>query len=332
MIKYIIKRLAIAVLVLFGVSVIIYALVRFMPTDFVDQKYAPLIQSGQMAPERLDELKELYGLADRSFGGMIKGYGKWMGNLLKGDLGLSFYYELPVEQVIFENMGISFALAFISLILEFLIAVPLGIKAATHQYGFVDYSATVLAMLGISLPSFFLGAIFIRLFAVQLGWFPVNGLVSSGLANDVSGWTIFWDKAWHLVLPMLVLVVLSIGSLMRYTRTNTLEVLNADYIRTARAKGVSEHSVIYKHAFRNTMIPLVTMLAGTLPGLFGGAMITEQIFAIPGIGQKAYVALQQGDIPFVMGYNMFLAILTVIGTLLSDLMYAVVDPRVKLNK
>lgn len=332
MIKYIIKRLAIAVLVLFGVSVIIYALVRFMPTDFVDQKYAPLIQSGQMAPERLDELKELYGLADRSFGGMIKGYGKWMGNLLKGDLGRSFYYELPVEQVIFENMGISFALAFISLILEFLIAVPLGIKAATHQYGFVDYSATVLAMLGISLPSFFLGAIFIRLFAVQLGWFPVNGLVSSGLANDVSGWTIFWDKAWHLVLPMLVLVVLSIGSLMRYTRTNTLEVLNADYIRTARAKGVSEHSVIYKHAFRNTMIPLVTMLAGTLPGLFGGAMITEQIFAIPGIGQKAYVALQQGDIPFVMGYNMFLAILTVIGTLLSDLMYAVVDPRVKLNK
>ena len=263
---------------------------------------------------------------------MIKGYGKWMGNLLKGDLGLSFYYELPVEQVIFENMGISFALAFVSLILEFLIAVPLGIKAATHQYGFVDYSATVLAMLGISLPSFFLGAIFIRLFAVQLGWFPVNGLVSSGLANDVSGWTIFWDKAWHLVLPMLVLVVLSIGSLMRYTRTNTLEVLNADYIRTARAKGVSEHSVIYKHAFRNTMIPLVTMLAGTLPGLFGGAMITEQIFAIPGIGQKAYVALQQGDIPFVMGYNMFLAVLTVIGTLLSDLMYAVVDPRVKLNK
>lgn len=332
MVKYILKRLAIAVLVLFGVSVIIYTLVRFMPADFVDQKYQPLIASGQMDPSHLDELKELYGLSDRSFGGLVKGYGKWMGNLLKGDLGISFYYQLPVGQVIFQNMGISFALAFISLILEFLIAVPLGIKAATHQYGFVDYSATVLSMIGISLPSFFLGAIFIRFFAVELRWFPVNGLSSSGLPNDASSWTIFWDMAWHLVLPMLVLVILSIGSLMRYTRTNTLEVLNADYIRTARAKGVSEHSVIYKHAFRNTMIPLVTLLAGTLPGLFGGAMITEQVFSIPGIGQKAYIALQQGDIPFVMGYNMFLAVLTVIGTLLSDLMYAVVDPRVKLNK
>lgn len=332
MVKYILKRLAIAILVLFGVSIIIYTLVRFMPADFVDQKYQPLISSGQMAPERLDELKELYGLSDRSFGGLVKGYAKWMGNLLKGDLGISFYYQSPVEDVIFENMGISFVLAFVSLILEFLIAVPLGIKAATHQYGFVDYSATVLSMIGISLPSFFLGAIFIRFFAVDLKWFPVNGLSSSGLTNDATQFQIIADMAWHLVLPMLVLVILSIGGLMRYTRTNTLEVLNADYIRTARAKGVSEHSVIYKHAFRNTMIPLVTLLAGTLPGLFGGAMITEQVFSIPGIGQKAYVALQQGDIPFVMGYNMFLAILTVIGTLLSDLMYAIVDPRVKLNK
>ena len=119
---------------------------------------------------------------------------------------------------------------------------------------------------------------------------------------------------------------------MRYTRTNTLEVLSSDYIRTARAKGLSEKKVIYKHAFRNTLIPIVTMLAGALPGLFGGAMITETVFAIPGIGQKAYQALLNGDIPFIMGYNMFLAVLTVIGTLLSDIMYSVVDPRVKLTK
>ena len=122
------------------------------------------------------------------------------------------------------------------------------------------------------------------------------------------------------------------GSLMRYTRTNTLEVLNADYIRTARAKGLSERKVIYKHAFRNTMVPLVTLLAGTLPSLFSGAMITEQMFSIEGIGLMAYDALKQGDIPFVMGYNMFLAILTVLGMLIADLMYAVVDPRVKINK
>ena len=131
---------------------------------------------------------------------------------------------------------------------------------------------------------------------------------------------------------MLVLVVLSVGSLMRYTRTNTLEALNADYVRTARAKELSEKTVIYKHAFRNTMVPLVTLLAGILPSLFGGAMITEQVFSIPGIGQLAYQALVVADVPFIMGYNMFIAILTVVGTLLSDLMYAVVDPRVKIGR
>lgn len=332
MFKYIVKRLAISVLVLFGVSIIIYSLVRLMPSDFVDQKYQPLVQTGQMKPERLDELKELYGIADRSFAGMVKGYFQWIGNALRGDLGFSFKYQSPVKEVIFRNMGISFVIAFVSLILEYIIAIPLGIKAATNQYGFVDYSATVLSMIGISLPSFFLGALFIRFFSVKLGWFEPSGILSSSLPNDATAWMIFWNKAWHLVLPMAVLVILSIGGLMRYTRTNTLEVLNADYIRTARAKGVSERSVIYKHAFRNTMIPLVTLFAGALPGLFGGAMITEEVFSIPGIGRMAYQALQEGDVPFIMGYNMFLAILTVIGTLLSDIMYVIVDPRVKLTK
>ena len=135
-----------------------------------------------------------------------------------------------------------------------------------------------------------------------------------------------------MVLPMFVLVVLSIGSLMRYTRTNTLEALNADYVRTARAKGLPEKKVINKHAFRNTMIPLVTLMAGILPSLFGGAMITETVFSVPGIGKLAYDALIVADVPFIMGYNVFIAVLTVIGTLLSDLMYAIVDPRVKLGR
>ena len=165
---------------------------------------------------------------------------------------------------------------------------------------------------------------------MDLGWFEIGGLTSN-LPTDADGWTRFWDMMWHLVLPMLTLVILSIGSWVRYTRTNTLEVLNADYIRTARAKGLSENTVIYKHAFRNTLIPLVTVLAGTLPSLFGGAMITETIFDIPGIGNIAYQALNAGDIPFIMGYNMFIAVLTIIGILLTDIMYAVVDPRVKLG-
>ena len=264
-------------------------------------------------------------------GAIFGGYFTWLGNLLRGDMGTSFKYKQPVGTVIVENMGISFGIALVATILQFAIAIPLGIKAATNQYGVVDYTVTIVVMMGISLPTFFLGAIVIRIFAVDLGWFQVGGLTSTfsfgkpwyfGLA----------DVLWHMVLPMFVLVVLSVGSLMRYTRTNTLEVLNADYIRTARAKGLSERSVIYKHAFRNTMIPLVTMMAGILPSLFGGAMITETVFAIPGIGKLAYDALIVADVPFIMGYNMFLAIMTVIGTLLCDLMYAVVDPRVKLTK
>ena len=246
------------------------------------------------------EYKEASGW--NKFGAILGGYFTWLGNMLKGDLGMSFKYKKPVKDVITQNMGISFAIAFVATVLQFLIAIPLGIKAAVNQYGVVDYTVTVFAMIGISLP-------------MDATWLQRLG-----------------DTLWHMVLPMSVLVILSIGSLMRYTRTNTLEALKADYVRTARAKGLSERKVIYKHVFRNTMIPLVTMMAGILPSLFGGAMITETVFSIPGIGKLAYDALVVADIPFIMGYNMFISVLTVIGTLLSDLMYAVVDPRVKLGK
>lgn len=266
-------------------------------------------------------------------GSVLGSYFEWLGNMLKGDLGTSFKYKRPVADVILDNMGISFAIAFIATILQFLIAIPLGIKAAVNQYGVVDYTVTVFTMIGISLPTFFLGALFIRVFAVGLGWFEVSGLTSASLVGADVSWIVrLGDMLWHMVLPMAVLVILSIGSLMRYTRTNTLEALNADYVRTARAKGLSEKTVIYKHAFRNTMVPLVTLLAGILPSLFGGAMITETVFAIPGIGKLAYDALIVADVPFIMGYNMFLAVMTVLGTLFSDLMYAVVDPRVKIGK
>ena len=280
--------------------------------------------------QRVEEMKAYYGLADDSFWGICKGYWGWLTEFLQGNFGVSYKYNRPVEDVIFENMGVSFAISFVSLILQMIIAIPLGIKCACNQYGKLDYTVTILTMIGISFPTFFFGSIVIKLFAVEFGWFEVGGL-HSNLPIDASGWVRFTDMVWHLILPIAVLVILSIGSLMRYTRTNTLEVLNADYIRTARAKGLSENKVVYKHVFRNTLIPLVTMLAGTLPGLFGGSMITETVFGIPGIGNIAYSALQAGDIPFIMGYNMFIAVLTVIGILLTDIMYAVVDPRVKLG-
>ncbi|MBQ2686226.1 MAG: ABC transporter permease [Clostridia bacterium] len=267
----------------------------------------------------------------KKFVAILNGYFGWLGNMLKGDLGDSFSNEgTPVGKVIADHVGISFTISLIALILQFAIAIPLGIISATRQYSVVDYSVTVITMIGISLPSFFFAALLVKVFASWLGWFPVSGLVSGDAAT--TGIAYFADMLHHLVLPMVVLVVLSIGGLMRYTRTNMLEVLNSDYIRTARSKGLSEKKVIYVHAFRNTMIPLMTMLAGILPSLFGGAMITEEVFAIDGIGRLAYKALRGGDIPFIMGYNMFLAVLTVIGTLLSDLMYAIVDPRVKLSK
>lgn len=335
MFKYIVKRLLISLLVLFGVSVIIYGLVRMMPNDYIDIKFAPQIAQGTISPEDLQHFKDLYGIGDNSFMGLVSGYCNWLGNFLRGDLGVSFKYEKPVAEVITNNMWISFAIAIVATILQFAIAIPLGISSATHQYSVRDYTVTVLTMIGISLPSYFFAAILIKIFSVDLGWLPSNGLVDAGavyLPTFAGRMAELGDMAKHLVLPITVSVVLSLGGLMRYTRTNTLEVLNADYIRTARAKGLTERTVIYKHAFRNTMIPLVTLLAGILPSLFGGMMITEEVFAIDGIGRLAYKALTEGDIPFIMGYNMFLAVLTVIGTLFSDIMYSVVDPRVKLGK
>lgn len=335
MFKYIIKRILISILILFGVSVILYVLVRLMPMDFITLKYSQSASTEGAAAERLEEFKKIYGIADNSFGGIIKGYFGWLLNLLKGDLGTSFAHEVPVGEFIADNMWISFALAAIATVLEFLIAIPLGITSATHQYSVRDYTVTVLTMIGLSFPTYFFAAICVRVFAVDLGWLPASGLIdeTKTYAENFAGSMVkFGDMIEHLLIPIFVSVVLSLGGLMRYTRTNMLEVLNSDYIRTARAKGLGEFKVIYKHAFRNTLIPLATLLAGILPSLFGGMLITEEFFGIPGIGKFAYEALNMGDIPLIMGYNMFLSVLTVLGTLLSDIMYSIVDPRVKLAK
>lgn len=325
MVKYIIKRLLLAILILFGVSVILYVLIRLMPGNYLEDQYTQARSAAGVDPEVIKkELKVIlagYGLDDPSFGGILRGYFIWLGKFLKGDMGIAFSHKnAPVADVIGQYMWISFGISFAALILEMLIAIPLGIKCAVNQYGKLDYAATVICMVGIAFPSFFLGNLFIKWFAVDLGWLPTGGLGIN-----------FVDSIKYLILPMTVLVLLNIGGLMRYTRTNTLEVLNADYIRTARAKGLSEGKVVYKHVFRNTLIPLVTQLSFTLPSLFGGAMITEQVFDLPGIGKIAYEGLKAGDVFLAMGYNMFLAVLTVIGILLADIMYAVVDPRVKLG-
>ena len=330
MLKYIAKRIAYAILILLGVSMIIYFLIRLMPVDFIQDKINAINQGGAtVSEETVNAMYEMYGLGDNSFTGILKGYFNWLGALARFDLGTSFVYGIPVAQVIVEHMGISFGIALIATIFEFMIAIPLGITAATHQYSLRDYIVTILVMIGISLPSFFFGNMLKNLLALKLGWFPASGLVNATVS--FSGAQLLVDYARHLFIPVLTIVILSIGPRMRMTRTNMLEVLNSDYIRTARAKGLTERVVINKHAFRNTLIPLVTSLAGLLPSLFSGAIITEQVFDLPGIGNIALDAMNRGDIPFIMGYNMFLALLSVLGVLLADLMYGIVDPRVKLE-
>ncbi len=328
MLKYILKRIGLAILILLGVSMIIYILVRCMPFDYVEQKMAQMGQDAAMMQETMDALYKMTGLGDNSFGGILRGYFTWLGNLARLDLGKSFLYGEDVLNVIVSHMGISFAIAFIAIIFQYLIAIPLGITAATHQYSVRDYVVTIAVVIGLSFPSFFFARLIQSVFSSNLGWFPVRGLEDANVT--LTGFPRLMDMLYHMIVPLLSIILIGVGGTMRYTRTNMLEVLNADYIRTARAKGLGEGKVIYKHAFRNTMIPIVTMLAGVLPSVFSGSMITEQIFDLPGIGNVALKATTAADIPFIMGYNMFLAFLSVVGVLLSDLMYMVVDPRVKL--
>ncbi len=339
MLKYILKRLGLSVLILLGVSLIIYVLIRCMPNDFITEKITAMNQGGAtVSQETIDAMYESYGLVQipddatawESFTIIVKGYFSWLGSICKLDFGTSFIDGEKVVDKIVNNMGVSFMIALIATIFEFMIAIPLGITAARHQYSALDYVVTIFVMIGISLPAFFFGQVLKDLFAIKLGWFPPSGLVNATVDYANIGEALL-DYCSHLFIPILTVVILSIGARMRMTRTNMLEVLNSDYIRTARAKGLKENKVIYKHAFRNTMIPLVTSLAGLLPSLFSGAIITEQVFDLPGIGNIAYDAMMRADIPFIMGYNMFLALLSVIGVLLADLMYAVVDPRVKLK-
>ncbi len=325
--KYIIKRLLLSVMILFCVSFIIYTILRCLPSSYVEHTAIQLSQAPGAKPyeEWLEQLNASYGM-DK---GILPGYLTWLSGAVRGEFGDSWKYTVPVLEKFNEVIWLSFAMGAIAFILELIIAIPLGVIAATKQYSRTDYAVTAGALVGISLPTFFFATILKLIFSVKLGWFDLYGLVGRDYAKlDAMGR--FLDMANHLVLPIATLVIVSVGSLMRYTRTNMLEVLNADYIRTARAKGLSEKKVIYQHAFRNTLIPLVTIVGGSLPGLFSGALITETLFMIPGIGYTSYEAMRIGDIPFSMFYMSFMAVLTLAGNLISDIMYAVVDPRVRI--
>lgn len=329
MAKYTVKRLLYSALILFFVMFLIYVLMYNMPMGFIETKARELASrpgASKSYSEWLADLNAQYGM-DK---GIVQGYFTWLKSAVRGEWGESWSWTVPVTQKFHDTVWYSFALGLVSFILEILIAIPLGIAAARKQYSFTDYFTTVVSMICISMPTFFLATILKYVFSVKLGWFELTGM-QGRYYQYLSDFGKFLDVAKHFVLPAITITIISIGGLMRYTRTNMLEVLNADYIRTARAKGVPEKAVINKHAFRNTLIPLITTLGGSLPSLFSGALITETLFGIRGIGYASYYSMTQADIPFTMFYLAFISILTLLGNLISDLLYAVVDPRVRLS-
>ncbi len=329
MLRYIGKRLGISAGILLVVVFLIYLLMRSLPANYVQTMAMQLSQVPGAKPyeQWVRQLNAQYGLDTDIFSGFII----QLRNLVTFRFGDSWKYAMPVTEKFSQVIGVSFVMGAAALLLELVIAVPLGILAARRQYRLTDYAITTGALIGISLPTFFFATLLKLLFSVKLGWFDLYGLMGRD-HQGLSPLGKLLDMAHHLVLPIVTIVVISVGSLMRHTRTNMLEVLSADYIRTARAKGLPEGQVITRHAFRNTLIPLVTVIGGSLPGLFSGALVTETLFGINGIGYTAYQAMVAGDIPFSIFYLTFLAVLTLLGNLLADVAYAVADPRVRLGR
>lgn len=326
--KYLLRRFLFAIVIVFFGSLIIYTAIRFLPTSFIETtaRQRSSLPGAKSYAEILADLNRVFG-RDTT---IIQGYFKWAGNAIRGDWGWSWIFNKPVIEKFKEVIGYSIFLNIVTLLVQTFVAIPLGVIAAQNQYGKTDYFVTVFSLACISLPTFFLATILKYVFSIKLGWFDLYGAVGRyHMQLDTFGR--FMDIAKHMVLPVITLSMLSIGGLMRFTRTNMLEVLNADYIRTARAKGLPENVVIRKHAFRNTLIPLVTYMSYLIPNMFSGSLITETLFQIPGIGYISYTAITQGDIPFAMFYSVLTIVLSQVSLLLADFMYAVVDPRVRIN-
>jgi len=308
---------------------VIYTVIRLLPTSYVEliaRERAANPLSTKTYQEWLSQLNAVYKLDI----GIIPGFFGWLGNALRGNFGESWHYGIPVTEKFNQVIWYSVIINIITLFVELFISIPLGILAARKQYSKTDYAITIFALLGISIPTFFLATILKYVFSIKLGWFDLYGLTGR-FHTSMTPFQQILDIGYHMILPIITLIMLSIGGLMRYTRTNMLEVLNSDYIRTARAKGLSEKVVINKHAFRNTLIPLVSYMSYLFPATFGGSLITETLFQIPGIGYIAYQAVTRGDIPFAMFYTTFILILTQVSLIIADIMYAVVDPRVRAN-
>ncbi len=319
MLRYIVKRILNMIPVAIIISILLFTFSKAMPGDPIKAMMPQGTRMTKAQEEQLYEtLSERYGL-NKSY---PEQYVRWLGRTLKGDLGESIrvrrdvkeYLKEPLKNTIFLNIG--------STIISFVLSILIGIRSATHRGGVFDRTFQTLTLVGLSIPVFFIGLIAIYIFAFKLKWLPANGMPRT---NEFKEWV------RYLTLPTLTLTIGSLAGLSRYVRNSMLDALNEDYIRTARSKGLKEKTVIYSHAFRNALIPVVTALTWAVLGMFSGSAITERIFSYRGIGNELISAVMAQDYNIILALSMFYAILTLLGNLIMDIAYALVDPRVKLD-
>lgn len=326
MLKYIFKRLLNLIPVILLITIIIFWVINLMPGDPVN---AYLGIGSKTTVEQQQQIREKLGLDKPA---PIQ-YLNWLKRTLTGDFGTSLKYRKPVKDVISTYIWNSFLLNIIAMFLAFAIAIPVGIKSAVKKYGVFDNFWTVFSLTGVSMPSFFFALLLIYFVAVPSTWIPLNGMRTP--INVVLGYESklaeISDILVHMILPVIVLTIIDLASLIRYVRNSVIDVINQDYIRTARSKGLSEKVVIYKHAFRNALLPIVTLLGMYIPALFGGSILLETVFIWPGIGNVLYTSILDRDYSMLMAADVFYALLTVAGNLLSDVSYALVDPRIRVK-
>ena len=311
--KYVAKKILLALPVLLGITLIDY-LIMCLAGSPLDMMISP-----RATQEAVAMKAQQLGLDQP----VLVQYLSWLGQLFQGNLGYSYKSYQPVAEMIGSQMAPTLLLMGVSLVLGLLIAVPAGIYSAIHRYQKRDFAVVTASFFGSSIPGFFLALILIYVFNVRLGWLPSSGMFTPGTGGD------FWDVVRHLIMPAVVLAVSVAGSNIRYIRSAMLEILEMDYLRTAKAKGIGRFLVINKHALRNALLPIVTVIGMQIPTLFGGAVIIEQIFSWPGLGLVTMNAITGRDYPVIMGVCVLSAVVVQVSNLLTDIVYALVDPTIK---
>lgn len=325
MLQHIIRRLAQMVPLIIGISVLVFAIANLIPGSPVTDLVLVLERNRALTQEDIDRIEAYYGLDQP----LYARYFTWVGNVARGDFGVSMRTHQPVSRLIFDSLPTTLLLTTTAFVLALLFAIPIGVYGAVRRNSWFDHISTAGAVSGYSVPTFWLALMLLLLFAVKFKQWGLPSLPAGGL-YDVRGGGGVFDRLEHLLLPAFALAFVQTALWTRYIRSQMLEVLSQDFIRTARAKGLVERLVIFRHGLRNALLPLITLMGLAIPELFGGALIIEQIFSYPGMGQLTFSAAVGHDYPLIMGTVLFAAVLVILGNLIADVAYAVIDPRVRL--